>query len=315
LNLFEFDYDLTFMVFFLNADEKVYARYGGRDAKDADNRQSLKGLHYTMQSVLEMHEREDKSFAPRSQKGRRTVRDLASATGERGRFGRGCVHCHQVRERQNAELRSQGKWERDLVWRYPLPENVGLILELDRGNVIKQVKDKSAASVVGLKAGDVVRRLNGVPIHSFADAQFALDIAPRTGTIDVVWEHGSKIGKEKLTLADGWRKSDVAWRPSLRNLVPAARLYGVDLTDAEKKALGLPAERLAFRQKDGVPAQARAAGIRGGDIILGLDDKPLAMDVDDFLRYVRHNYLVGDKVTVNIIRDGKRLNLAMTLLR
>ena len=31
LNLFEFDYDLTFMVFFLNAEGKVYARYGGRD--------------------------------------------------------------------------------------------------------------------------------------------------------------------------------------------------------------------------------------------------------------------------------------------
>jgi S1-C subfamily serine protease len=314
LNLFEFDYDLTFMVFFLNADEKVYARYGGRDAKDADNRQSLKGLHYTMQSVLQTHEREDKSFAPRSQKGRRTVRDLASA-GERGRFGRGCVHCHQVRERMDGELRSQGKWERESVWRYPLPENVGFVLEVDRGNVVKQVTAKSAASVVGLKAGDVVRRLNGVPIHSFGDAQFALDTAPRKGTIDVVWEHEGKTRTDKLSLADGWRKSDVAWRPSMRNLVPAARLYGVDLSDAEKKALGLPAGRLAFRQKEGVPAQARAAGIRGGDIILGVDDKPLAMDVDDFLRYVRHNYLVGDKVTVNIIRDGKRMSLAMTLLR
>ena len=30
LNLFEFDYDLTFMVFFLSADQKVYARYGSR---------------------------------------------------------------------------------------------------------------------------------------------------------------------------------------------------------------------------------------------------------------------------------------------
>jgi hypothetical protein len=28
LNTFEFDYDLTFMVFFLNANGKVYARYG-----------------------------------------------------------------------------------------------------------------------------------------------------------------------------------------------------------------------------------------------------------------------------------------------
>ncbi len=32
LNLFEFDLDLTMMIFFLNADERIYGRYGGRDA-------------------------------------------------------------------------------------------------------------------------------------------------------------------------------------------------------------------------------------------------------------------------------------------
>ena len=58
LNLFEFDYDLTFMVFFLDAEEKVYGRYGGRDAASPDGRQSLDGLRYTMKSVLEMHERD-----------------------------------------------------------------------------------------------------------------------------------------------------------------------------------------------------------------------------------------------------------------
>ena len=57
LNVFEFDYDCTFMVFFLNAQEKVYARYGGRDADGPDSRQSLAGLHYTMESVLKMHAR------------------------------------------------------------------------------------------------------------------------------------------------------------------------------------------------------------------------------------------------------------------
>ena len=77
LNLFEFDYDLTFMVFFLNAEEQVYARYGGRDAKDADNRLSLAGLRYTMQSVLQMHQREQKEFAPRSHEAPKYARDFA----------------------------------------------------------------------------------------------------------------------------------------------------------------------------------------------------------------------------------------------
>src|ERR1700731_1477757 len=64
LNLFEFDYDLTFMVFFLNAEEKVYARYGGAEAETPDNRKSLEGLRYTMESVLRMPECDEKAFAP-----------------------------------------------------------------------------------------------------------------------------------------------------------------------------------------------------------------------------------------------------------
>jgi serine protease Do len=64
-----------------------------------------------------------------------------------------------------------------------------------------------------------------------------------------------------------------------------------------------------------VPAQARAAGIRAGDIILGIDAKRLEMDVDDFLRYVQRNYLIGDRVTINILRDGKRKDLPLTLKR
>src|SRR5205823_13416877 len=64
LNLFEFDYDLTFMVFFLDAAGRVYARYGGRDATSADSRQSLAGLAYTTQSVLRTHERPSIALTP-----------------------------------------------------------------------------------------------------------------------------------------------------------------------------------------------------------------------------------------------------------
>ena len=78
------------------------------------------------------------------------------------------MHCHQVKERQNAALEKAGKWSRDLLWRYPPPDNLGLVLEIDRGNVIARVEPGSPAARAGLRAGDVVRRLNGLPVHSFA---------------------------------------------------------------------------------------------------------------------------------------------------
>jgi hypothetical protein len=309
LNLFEFDYDLTMMVFFLDADGKVYARYGGRDSRDADNRQSLKGLAYTMQSVLAMHAQEEPAFAPRAAEGPRYVR---------GGFGKGggrCMHCHQVKENLNADIKRSGKWTRDLVWRYPLPENVGITLDVDRGNVVRSVAPDTPAAASGVQPGDKLRRLGTVPIHSFGDAQFALDIAPKTGTLAIVWQRGDVLHEGQLGLSDGWRKTDISWRPSVQQFVPSLRLYGADLDAAERKALGLTPTQLAFRQKAGLATQARDAGIRVGDIILGVDGRVMDVEVNDLIHYVRRNYLVGDQVTVNLLRDGKRLNLPMTLLR
>jgi S1-C subfamily serine protease len=294
-------------VFFLSAEGKVYARYGGRDAKDPDSRQSLDGLRYTMQSVLEAHGRAEKEFAPRSEEGAKYVRDVAG--GRR----RGCYHCHNVKEALNADLEKKGEWTRDLVWRYPLPESVGVELEVGRGNVVRAVRAKSPAAAAGLKAGDVLRRLNGVPLHSQADVQFALDKAPKVGAAEVVWARGEKTMRAKLALPEGWHKGDVTWRPSMQYVVPSARLYGDDLKPEEKKALGIPANQLAFRQKGSVPSQAKAAGVRPGDVIVGVDGKTLEMDVGDFIHYVARSYLVGDRVTVNVLRDGKRLDLVMLL--
>lgn len=298
------------MVFFFDADLKVYARYGGRDGVSADNRQSLDGLLYTMKSVLRTHQQEAKEYAPKSGEGPKTIRDLAG-----GRGGGGCMHCHQIRESLDGNLRRNGQWTRDSVWRYPLPDNVGLELEVDRGNIVKKVKEGSPAAAAGIQPGDVVRRLNGVPIHSFGDAQFALDRAPRTGAVDIALQRGEQLSQEKLTLAEGWRKIDISWRASMRRVIGSARMYGNDLTTEEKMALGLSPKQLAFRQRYPVSSQAEGAGLKVGDIVLGLDDKPFEMDVSEFQHHVRAHYLVGDKATVQIVRDGKRMSLNMTFNR
>jgi serine protease Do len=297
------------MVFFLNADEEVYARYGARDAQSPDSRQSLDGLRYTMQSVLAMHESKEKSFAPRAAESPKYVRQIA------GTFrGRRCFHCHQVKEVLNADLRRQGKWERDSAWRYPLPDNLGLFLELHRGNVVEKVAPKSPAAQLGLVKGDVIRRLGGIPVHSLADIQLGLERAPRKGVVALSWERQGKTRSGELSLPEGWRKSDITWRPSMQRLVPTFPLDGNDLKAEEKKALGLDVKQLAFRQRPQVPSRAREAGIRPGDIILGVDDRPFpGMDGYGLDRYVRREYLVGDRVTINVLREGKRLSVPLPL--
>jgi S1-C subfamily serine protease len=200
-----------------------------------------------------------------------------------------------------------------LAWRYPLPENTGIVLDVDRGNIVKAITPKSPAFAVGLRAGDEVRCIGNVPIHSFGDVQFALDISPATGTVGIRWQRSGKEQKAAIALEEGWRKTDLSWRPSMRRLLPSARLYGDDLTPEEKKTLGLAPAQLAFRQKDSVPTQAKNAGIQSGDIIIGVDDQTLQLDVTEFQHYIRSHYLIGDKPVVNMIRDGKRLRRVMQL--
>jgi len=39
----------------------------------------------------------------------------------------------------------------------------------------------------------------------------------------------------------------------------------------------------------------------------------LELTVDQFLGYVRQNYLVGERLTLNVLREGKRVDLPWTL--
>lgn len=305
LNLFKFDYDLTFMVFFLNADEHIYGRYGGRDEKDADARQSLAGLKYAMKAALESHD----SYRPKPNAKKpqfKSVRDYSRRT-------RGCVHCHQAKEMIYDDLKRKGQWSRDLLWRHPLPDNLGMNLEVDRGNVVQNVKGNSSASAAGLRSGDVIRMLGETPVHSIGDAQHALDLAPRKGSLSIAYKRDGKLIKSILELKDGWRRSPIDWRGSMRDQIPSARVYGRDLNTNERKKYGLQPKQLAFWQGYPVNAHAKAAGVSEGDIILGFDDRILELEAYDFLSYVRRNYLVGDRVTVNVIRDGKRIELKMNL--
>ena len=97
------------------------------------------------------------------------------------------------------------------------------------------------------------------------------------------------------------------------DLLPSLSLTGDDLTADEKKSLGLSERRLAFRQEKFIHREAKAAGVQAGDIIIGIDNQVHELPMLEFFGYVRRNYLVGDKITLNVIRNGKRIDLPMTL--
>jgi hypothetical protein len=312
LDLFDFDYDLTWFAFFLSADGQVYGRYGGRDADSPGKHLSLAGLRYAMAQALDRHRHAD-SAAPTGQ--RREVRTAEQYPAARGRAANACIHCHHVNEFRREAEQAAGTWRAEDVWVYPLPENVGLTLDNDEGNRVRAVAVSSPAYQAGLRAGDLLRKVDGRPVASFADVQYAFHRPSAQGAIPVTWLRRGMAMSGKLALGPGWRQTDLSWRWSLRNLGPSPSVYGEDLTSAEKQALGLDAKRLAFRQGSFVPPAAQRAGIQQQDIILGVDAQPLEMTARQFDVYIRLNHRVGDQITFNVLRAGKRLDLTMKLPR
>lgn len=305
MRLFEFDFDVNWYVFFLNADETIYGRYGGRDASDPESRISFKGLRSAMANALEVHANPPKSSAKAA-----PIRAENYLAAKRHR---GCIHCHNVNEFRRADLKAAGKWDRESVWVYPLPENIGLRLDIDAGNLIRQVEAGSAADAIGMKPGDRLRSLDGKPVASFADASYALHKAPAVGSITISWERSGQAMSGTITLADGWKKTNLTWRPSMLDLLPAVPFAGDDLTAAEKRRLGLAPDRAAFKQSGRVHSTLAASGIRLGDVIVGVDGTSVTGEIGDLLGYVRRNYLVNDVVTFDVLRDGQPVKVRHVL--
>ena len=309
LNTFKFDYDLTWAGFFLNGHGKIYGRYGGREEGRADAYLTLAGLKYAMRQALAAYRRAPDARPEPAM----PVSRVELYPASRKLKADACIHCHQVYDFSRADLRAKKQWRQEMVWVYPPPKNVGMRLDPNQGDKLTAVSPGSAAAKAGLRAGDVLRSVNGLPTASFADVQYALHQAPAAGVMPVTWVRNKQQRTGNMTLAKGWRKSDISWRGSMWALEPAASVYGRDLFEEEKRKLGLGPKRLAFAMGKFVPQPARRSGIRADDIILGIDGRKLEMTMLQFNVFIRLNFQPGDRIVYNVIRNGKRLEIPMTL--
>ena len=220
LNIFDFDYDLTWTAFFLNADGTVYGRYGGRDPKSADSRFSLAGLRFAMNAALQAHRQPGRANGESPTKPPLLAEQIPSIVQLKTDS---CIHCHQINTARRQNLTKAGRWSNDMFWVYPLPENVGLTLDNEQGNRVRSVATNSPGGRAGIRPGDILQELNGYSVASFGDAQHALHKGPDEGSIPIVWHRAGETMNANLDVVMGWRRTDWKWRPSMRNLPPALK--------------------------------------------------------------------------------------------
>lgn len=332
LSQFQFDYDLNWAAMFINADGTVYARYGTQSIDGPDAYNSIASLEKTMQRVLELHDNYEKVKAslagkrgadqpyktPLDMPGMENKEKLAGTTARNN-----CVHCHMIHDAQQNQWRNEGTMSLERLYRWPLPDNLGMHIDPKDGRTIEKIIEKSPAAQAGFVVGDEITRVNGQPITSIADMQWVLQNTPNEdgAKVEIATHRDGKTQIRTVELAKGWKKTEFLWRASRWNLRPDPGFWAPLLAEKDIKALGdaIPASSKPLRVQ-WINAQrsegraAKEAGLKEGDIVVRLNGKPMSFTPEAFQMHVRLNCKVGDNLNLKILRNGESKEIVLTLV-
>jgi serine protease Do len=319
LNLFQFDKELTWACFFMNADKTLYGRYGTRaDHKDPAKYVSVDGLKKALQGALELHAAYPGNKASLAGKtgekapwpvperipelqGKPNVKP---ADGTRG----GCVHCHQASDAETWSLRAARKPVSDaMLWPFPLPTALGLGLDPAERATVTDVEPGSPAEKGGFKTGDRVLSLDGQPLLSVADVQWVLHDAKEPSTLKGEVERDGRKLPVSLALAAGWRrKTEFSWRVIVWGM--RHRLLGLEPLEKTPEGLRVkkqPPDWVKQKNPDG-------AKFMPGDVIVDVDGQRGLLREDDLLAYLMKKP-PGSAADVTVTRAGKQEKLTIKI--
>lgn len=335
LRQFQFDWDQSFHVIFMDADRQILARFGTRSQRPEDDDMTIAGFQATMKGVLDLAASADRDNVRKITSGKKPqdtpdyfrpelmptlLGTYTSTLAKSGNIARSCIHCHQIRDAERNLTRNAGEpFDQKNLFPYPLPDTIGIRLSPDSQARVLAVEPDSLADKAGVKKGDDISRLNGQAMLSPADFQWVLHNASDGDVLDVQVLRESKPVTLKITLAKGWReKSDLSWRPTSWNLrrMATGGLRLENMTTGEVKMAGIEPGKMALRVKHvgqfGEHATAKKAGFQVNDVLVSVDGR------DDFLRETDlFAYGVtkpkGQKMAVQVLRNGKKVSLQLPL--
>lgn len=332
LSLFQFDYDLTWAVFFLNADRTIYGRYGSRTQKEGGHDISLEGFAKAMAGALTLHraypankaELAGKTglapqYATPEQYPSLKVR-FRARLNENEKLRQSCLHCHMIHNARRDVVRSAKQLLTDeQLWPYPLPDTLGLKLNPTEMATVVSVARGSAAAQAGIQPADEIVRLAGQPIISLADVQWVLEHAKAGSTLKAEVKRAGQVRSLSLPLTAGWRRGDISWRTSTWDLrrMALGGLVCEELPAGERKRLGLADNALALRVKHvgqfGNHAVAKNAGFQKEDVLVEFDGEGRRKSESELIAQVLQSRLAGEKVDAMVLRAGKRILLRLPL--
>ena len=333
LHLFQFDYDLTFGVFFLNPDKTIYARYGTRTGMNADDDVAIEGLAETMRAVLRLHEQYPNNAetlaAKQPLETARSVPEeypsldhFKSELDYSGNVAKSCIHCHQVRDAARLEFRMNEKpLPEKLLYPFPSAKVLGLKFDPQSRSSIAQVDLDTAAARAGFQSGDSIQSVDGNSIASEADFGWLLhNTESGARTLRVAIKRAGNDREIALKLPENWRQgTDLSWRPTswdMRRMATGGMTL-VPLNKRQRANSKIADGKMALRADHvgmyGNHARAKKAGLRKGDIIVSFDGRDDLMTENSLIEYAIQEKISGDQVEIRFQRNGKEASARIVL--
>ena len=314
LNLFRFEYDLTWMAFFMDANDRFYTRYGGREDSDAESHLSQESLVRVMRQTLKLHQTGAvQTSRYESRAGAvRTPEDIPTMKAMLAKREMKCIHCHDVKVAQLRHRQQLDRFRRDMVFTYPAPSALGIDIDRHKQNLVSGVRSGSPADLAGIRAGDALLSAEGQRILTLGDLSRVLELTPAKSTLAVNIRRGESERNTSLALSGNWRRSeDPSWRESLHVAGPNAGLWGRNLTADQKQAEGIPADSLALEVTFIWGTHTRKAGVKTKDIVVALDGIRRDMDIRQLHTYSMLSKSFGDTMPIVVRRDGKEIEFTI----
>lgn len=313
IGLFDYDRNNTLYFFILNADERIYMRYGGRDAS-TDTYLNLSSLELALEQGLELHRRYQRGDLPRQERPQPLFPRQIPLLVERTLARNQCVECHLIGDYQNIHRERDGTLDKlTHLYRSPDIQTLGIYLDVPKGLVVKEVR--GAVQEAGMKPGDRVTGWNGTPVWTFGDVQYYYDKADRRAErIRITVARGGELVELSVALPPRWWWTDLGFRQS--SVDPRVYFESRPLTEPEKRERGLQADGFASRVSyiDSVAAMLKSHELRVGDIICAVDGVERDEIAPTPELFIKLRKTAGQTVTLDLIRDGKRMQMPLKTL-
>jgi len=315
IGLFDRDWNNTIYFFILNADEQIYLRYGGRDARAPDSYLDLNSFGLALEKSLELHRLYLQGELEKTRRPRPLFARQIPQLVERTYARRNCVECHLIGDFLNLQREREGKLDKPAhLYRSPDIRTIGIELDVPKGLVVMQVQ--GAAQAAGMKPGDRITTLDGTTVWTFGDLQYRLDAVPRdAGRIRMGVDRGGDLLELSFELPLRWWVTDLTFRQS--SVEPRVYFDSRPLVAEEKLRLGLAVDGFASEvtHVDMVAGALKSHQLRPGDIVFAVDGQERDSVANTAELFIRLRRTAGDAVTLDLIREGKRMQMPLKTYR